>query len=192
MRTFALLGAGFIGHVHAENLAAHPGVRFARVFDVDASRAGRLAGAYGASATTDLDEVLGDPAIDTVLIASSTNTHADLLTKAAKAGKAVFCEKPIDLSLDVARRAASAVEEAGTPVMMDFNRRYDPAYAAVHDAVRNGEVGDVELIQMTTRGPSLPPIDYLKVSGGQMRPKEIVRATMVTMADRMSGRVGPW
>ncbi|MCZ0857289.1 Gfo/Idh/MocA family oxidoreductase [Actinomyces israelii] len=172
-QTFALLGAGFIGRVHAGNLAAQPGVDFARVFDVDASRAVALAEAHGVEAGDDLDEIFGDPAIDAVVVASSTNTHADLLKRAAAAGKAVFCEKPIDLSLDVARDAAAAVEAAGIPVMMDFNRRWDPAYAAVHDAVRAGEVGEVELVSMTTRGPSLPPVSYLKVSGGQMRDQTV-------------------
>ena len=172
-QTFALLGAGFIGRVHAENLAAQPGIDFARVFDVDASRAAALAEAHGVEAGDDLDEIFSDPAIDAVVVASSTNTHADLLKRAAAAGKAVFCEKPIDLSLDVARDAATAVEAAGIPVMMDFNRRWDPAYAAVHDAVRAGEVGEVELVSMTTRGPSLPPISYLEVSGGQMRDQTV-------------------
>ena len=172
-QTFALLGAGFIGRVHAENLAAQPGIDFARVFDVDASRAAALAEAHGVEAGDDLDEIFSDPAIDAVVVASSTNTHADLLKRAAAAGKAVFCEKPIDLSLDVARDAAAAVEAAGIPVMMDFNRRWDPAYAAVHDAVRAGEVGEVELVSMTTRGPSLPPVSYLEVSGGQMRDQTV-------------------
>ena len=104
-QTFALLGAGFIGRVHAENLAAQPGIDFVRVFDVDASRAAALAAAHGAEAGNDLDEIFGDPAIDAVVVASSTNTHAALLKRAAAAGKAVFCEKPIDLSLDVAQTA---------------------------------------------------------------------------------------
>ncbi|WP_136314010.1 Gfo/Idh/MocA family oxidoreductase [Actinomyces procaprae] len=173
MQTFALLGAGFIGRVHAENLAAQPDVDFARVFDVDTSRATELADRYGADRADDLDTVFADPAIDAVLIASSTNTHADLIKRAAAAGKAVFCEKPIDLSLDVAREAAAAARTAGIPVMMDFNRRHDPAYAAVHDAVHSGEVGRVELVSMTTRGPSLPPIAYLEVSGGQMRDQTV-------------------
>ncbi|MDO4901830.1 Gfo/Idh/MocA family oxidoreductase [Actinomyces sp.] len=173
MQTFALLGAGFIGRVHAENLAAQPDVDFARVFDVDTSRSTELAERHGASPTTDLDAVFADPAIDAVLIASSTNTHADLLKRSAAAGKAVFCEKPIDLSLEVAREAATAARAAGIPVMMDFNRRYDEAYAAVHDAVHSGEVGQVELVSMTTRGPSLPPLAYLEVSGGQMRDQTV-------------------
>ena len=173
MQTFALLGAVFIGRVHADSLAAQPDVRFARVFDVDGERAAELADRYGAGRTDDLDAVFADPAIDAVLIASSTNTHADLIKRAAAAGKAVFCEKPIDLSLEVARDAAAAAHKAGIPVMMDFNRRYDPAYAAVHEAVVSGEVGRVELVSMTTRGPSLPPLSYLEVSGGQMRDQTV-------------------
>ncbi|WP_172120311.1 Gfo/Idh/MocA family oxidoreductase [Actinomyces faecalis] len=173
MQTFALLGAGFIGHVHAENLAAHPDTTFATVFDVDTVRAAELAGRHGARATSSVEEVFADDSIDAVLIASSTHTHADLLTRAVQAGKAVFCEKPIDLSLDVAREAAAAAQASGVPVMMDFNRRYDPAYAALREAVESGEVGTVELVSMSSRGPNLPPLSYLEVSGGQMRDQTI-------------------
>lgn len=173
MQRFALLGAGFIGAVHAENLAAHPLIDLARVYDVDPARARSLASRFGGEVSEDIEQVLADPTIDAVLIASSTNTHADLLERAARAGKAVFCEKPIDLSLDVARRAAAAAEAAGIPVMMDFNRRYDPAYAALREAVTSGEVGTVELVSMSTRGPSLPPLAYLEVSGGQMRDQTV-------------------
>lgn len=173
MQSIALLGAGFIGHVHAANLAAHPRIRFAGVYDVDPTRAAELATAHGTRAWDDVDAVLADPGVDAVLIASSTNTHADLLTRAARAGKAVFCEKPIDLSLEVARQAAAVVAETGVPVMMDFNRRYDPAYASLRQAVADGEVGTVELVSVSSRGPVLPPIDYLKVSGGQMRDQTI-------------------
>lgn len=173
MQTFALLGAGFIGQVHARNLAANPRIHFNRVFDIDSERAQALAVEHGAATTTDLAEVFDDPAVDAVLIASSTNTHADLLKRAAAAGKAVFCEKPIDLSLEVAREAAAAVDDSGISVMMDFNRRYDAAYSALREAVRSGEVGDVELVSMSTRGPSLPPLEYLAVSGGQMRDQTV-------------------
>lgn len=173
MQSIALLGAGFIGHVHAANLAAHPDVDLVGIYDVDASRAAELAARHATQALADVDAVLARDDVDAVLIASSTNTHAELLTKAARAGKAVFCEKPIDLSLDVARQAATVVEQCGVPVMMDFNRRYDPAYASLRAAVADGEVGQVELVSVSSRGPALPPIDYLKVSGGQMRDQTI-------------------
>lgn len=172
MQNIALLGAGFIGQVHASSLATNPRVRFTSVYDVDTARAEELAKKHGA-ASRSLEDILGDPHIDAVLIATSTNTHADLLEQAAQAGKAVFCEKPIDLSYEVAERAAKTAEAAGIPVMIDFCRRFDPAYVALKEAVESGDLGEVEMVQMSTRGPSLPPIDYLAVSGGQMRDQNI-------------------
>ena len=169
MINFALLGAGFIGHVHGQNLADHPDINFARVYDANPERAEEAAHRFGTSAARTVEEILEDPSIDAVLIASSTNTHAELLKAAARAGKAVICEKPIDLSYEVAQEAARVVKEAGVPVMIDLNRRFDASYAALREAVASGEVGAVELVQMSSRGPSLPPIEYLKVSGGQMR-----------------------
>lgn len=172
MQNIALLGAGFIGQVHASSLTTNPRVRFTSVYDVDTARAEELAIKHGA-ASRSLEDILGDPHVDAVLIATSTNTHADLLEQAAQAGKAVFCEKPIDLSYEVAERAAKVAGEAGVPVMIDFCRRFDPAYAAIKEAVAAGELGEVEMVQMSTRGPSLPPISYLEVSGGQMRDQVI-------------------
>lgn len=168
MIRFALVGAGFIGRVHADALAGHPGVDLRIVADPDAERAAAVAGAHGARAVTDVEQVFADPEIDAVLIASSTDTHATLLHAAARADKAVLCEKPIDLALPVAEAAVAAVLSSGIPAMVDFNRRFDPNHRALRDAVASGAVGSVELIQMTNRGPSLPPLSYLKVSGGQM------------------------
>jgi predicted dehydrogenase len=143
MVRFALIGAGFIGTAHARNLAAHPGVDFALVADINAVRAADLAGRYGASAATDVDEVFAAGGIDAVLIASSTNTHAEYLQRAAAAGNAVFCEKPIDLDPDRARAAVAAVTNAGVPAMVDFNRRFDDNHTALRASVAAGEVGPV-------------------------------------------------
>ncbi|GAA4670882.1 Gfo/Idh/MocA family oxidoreductase [Frondihabitans cladoniiphilus] len=170
---FALLGAGFIGSAHAVNLAAHPAVDFAVVFDVDLPRATALAAKYGAVATDDLEAVFGDPSIDAVLIASSTDTHAEHLGNAARAGKAIFCEKPIDLDLARATEAVRVVEESGVPAMIDFNRRFDRDYASLQAQVRAGDIGTVELVHLTSRGPSMPPLEYLAVSGGQMRDQAV-------------------
>lgn len=172
MQNIALLGAGFIGSVHAAALASHPRVHFSAIYDTDTGRAERLAAEHQTKSKT-LEAIFADDHVDAVLVATSTNTHADLIEQAARAGKAVFCEKPIDLSYDVAERAARAAEAAGIPVMIDFCRRFDPAYVALRDAVQSGELGEVELVQMSTRGPSLPPIEYLAVSGGQMRDQNI-------------------
>lgn len=172
MHRFALVGAGFIGGVHAQNLAAHPGVDFAVVYDVNETRADAVADQHGAH-NANLDEVFDPAAVDAVLIASSTNTHADHLRRSAAANLPVLCEKPIDL--DVAR-AAEIVQYANNQdiiAMIDFNRRFDRDYAELRHVVATGGVGSIQLIQMTTRGPSLPPLDYIAVSGGQMRDQTV-------------------
>ncbi len=173
MIRFALIGAGFIGGVHARNLSAHPGVDFALVYDIDPARAAAVAERHGARVATDLGAVFASRELDAVFIASSTNTHADYLRRAAGAGKAILCEKPIDLDADHARDAVAAVRDAGVPAMMDFNRRFDPSHAALRASVAAGEAGAIELIQMTSRGPTVPPIEYIRVSGGQMRDQTI-------------------
>lgn len=168
----ALIGAGFIGSVHAGNLAAHPDVEFT-VFDVDGERARSLADRHGTRALAGLEEVFDPATVDAVLVASSTDTHAEHLHRAADAGLAVFCEKPVDLDLGRAREVAAHVAASGVPAMVDFNRRFDRDYAHVRDLVRSGRLGDVELVQLTSRGPSLPPLSYLAVSGGQMRDQAV-------------------
>lgn len=173
MQRFALLGAGFIGSVHAASLAAHPGVDFRLVYDVDQARAQTLASGHGARAATGLAEVFDRSAIDAVFIASSTDTHAAHLRRAAEAGVAVLCEKPIDLDLHRARETADFAAGHGIPVMVDFNRRFDRDYAELKRIVDAGEIGQVELIQLTSRGPAMPPLSYIATSGGQMRDQTV-------------------
>lgn len=173
MPRFALVGAGFIGSVHAANLAAHPEVKFCLVYDIDHERARALAATHGARATTELEEVFDAVGVDAVLIASSTDTHAQHLRRAAEAGIAVLCEKPIDLDLDRARTAAAHATDRRIPVMVDFNRRFDRDYAELRRIVQDGEIGQVELVQLSTRGPAMPPLSYIAVSGGQMRDQTV-------------------
>jgi myo-inositol 2-dehydrogenase/D-chiro-inositol 1-dehydrogenase len=173
MTRFALIGAGFIGGVHAANLAAHPGVDLALVYDIDSTRAEAVAAQHRSRATVDLADVFDADAIDAVLIASSTDTHADHLRTAATAGIPALCEKPIDLDLERAVDVVGYVHERGIPAMVDFNRRFDRDYAELQRVVTSGEIGDVHLIQMTTRGPALPPLSYIAVSGGQMRDQTV-------------------
>ena len=117
----ALFGAGRIGKIHAANLAAQPGVQFKYVVDVNQEAAAALAGLHGGSSAT-VEAALADPAIKAVVIASSTDTHADLILRSAAAGKAIFCEKPVDLTLDRARACAAAVKEAKVMCMLGFQR----------------------------------------------------------------------
>lgn len=173
MQRFALIGAGFIGSVHAGNLAAHPEVDFRLVYDPDLARAEAVAAAHGARPARGIEEVFDRSEVDAVFIASSTDTHAEHLRRAAEAGIAALVEKPIDLDLERAEEVVAAVEQAGIPVMVDFNRRFDRDHAALKQAVEAGLVGEVELIQLTSRGPSSPPIEYVRVSGGQLRDQTV-------------------
>lgn len=173
MPRFALVGAGFIGSVHAANLAAHPEVDFTLAYDVDTIRAEAVAAQHRCRIAADLAEVFDPDAVDAVLIASSTDTHADHLRAAAAAGIPVLCEKPVDLDLARAVEVVGYVRDRGVPAMVDFNRRFDRDYAELQRVVTSGAVGDVHLIQMTTRGPVLPPLAYIAVSGGQMRDQTV-------------------
>jgi myo-inositol 2-dehydrogenase/D-chiro-inositol 1-dehydrogenase len=127
-----------------------------------------LAANYGAKASRN-DEILDDASIDAVLVATSTNTHSDMIEAATKAGKAVLCEKPVDLSLARARACLKAAGATGRPVMIGFNRRFDPNFAALKAAVDRGEIGQTELLSITSFDPAPPPISYVTVSGGLFR-----------------------
>jgi len=165
MTEVALFGAGRIGKIHAGNLVRQPDVKLKHVVDVDAGAAAALAAQHGAKAS-DADSALADPAVKVVVIASSTDTHADLILRAAAAGKAIFCEKPVDLALDRARTCAAAVAKAGVTCLIGFQRRYDPTFAALKARIDAGEIGEPEMLVVTSRDPGAPPADYLKRSGG--------------------------
>ena len=161
-------GAGRIGAIHAANLAQDPAFELRYVVDINRDAAEALARKYGAKVGS-IEAALSDPAVNAVIIASSTDTHADLIERAAKAGKAIFCEKPIDLSMERVKRCVAVVQDASVPVLMGFNRRFDPSFRALHNALSAGRVGKVELVQITSRDPSPPPPAYIAVSGGLFR-----------------------
>ena len=168
MLKVGLLGAGRIGNVHAKSISAHLGSRLVAVSDVNVEAAGKLAAEYGAKPQSN-EAIIGDTAIDAVLIATSTNTHSDLIEAATKAGKAVLCEKPVDLSLARAQACQKTVRATGRPVMIGFNRRFDPNFAALKAAADQGEIGKSQLLSITSFDPAPPPISYIKVSGGLFR-----------------------
>jgi myo-inositol 2-dehydrogenase/D-chiro-inositol 1-dehydrogenase len=168
MMEVALFGAGRIGKIHAGNVARQPGVKLRYVVDVDAGAARSLADQHGAQVTS-AEAALADKNVGAVVIGSSTDTHADLITRAAAAGKAICCEKPVDLSVERARACADAVERAGVACLIGFNRRYDPTFAALKERLAQGEVGDPEMLVVTSRDPGAPPVEYLKRSGGIFR-----------------------
>lgn len=163
-----IIGAGRIGRVHAETLAFRlPQSRIMAIADVNHEAAQSLAAHCGipkvAASST---EIIADPAIEAVLICSSTDTHADLIVEAAKAGKHIFCEKPIAHSLGQIDRAIAAVKAAGVQLQVGFNRRFDANFARVRHAVANGEIGNPSLMHIISRDPAPPPLSYIRASGG--------------------------
>jgi myo-inositol 2-dehydrogenase/D-chiro-inositol 1-dehydrogenase len=163
-----IIGAGRIGKVHAETLAFRlPQARVAAIADTNLTMAQEVATRYGiATVSADADAILSDSKIDAVLICSPTDTHADLVIRAAQAGKHIFCEKPIDHSLAKIDRALAAVEKAGVKFQVGFNRRFDANFIRVRKSVTSGEIGTPHLMHIISRDPGPPPISYIKVSGG--------------------------
>jgi myo-inositol 2-dehydrogenase/D-chiro-inositol 1-dehydrogenase len=163
MHQIALVGAGRIGRIHAANVTAHPALRLRYVVDPVSAAAEAVARESGAEAA-ELDAVLADPALDGVIVASSTDTHLDYCVRAHAAGKAVFCEKPIDM--DLRRARAAAPDLAGARLFLGFNRRFDPNFRALKARLVAGDVGVLESLQITSNDPAPPPVAYVKVSGG--------------------------
>jgi myo-inositol 2-dehydrogenase / D-chiro-inositol 1-dehydrogenase len=170
MINIALFGAGRIGSLHAENIAAsHPRAGLACVFDTNRSLAEAVAAKHNTRVAPSIESALSDPAIHAVMIASSTGTHIDLITAAARAGKAILCEKPIDLDIARVERCKIDIAGTGVPLQIAFNRRYDRSHRAVREAVRAGDIGTLELLVLTSRDPGLPSLDYIRSSGGIFR-----------------------
>ena len=165
---FGLIGCGRIGRIHAESLATRiPTARLVAVADVAASAARELAARlHVEKISTDYRELLANSTIDAVVICSSTDTHSRIIQEAAAAGKHIFCEKPIDYDLSRIHGALSAVDKAGVKLQIGFNRRFDPSFAKVRELVAAGAIGRPHVIRITSRDPSPPPLDYIKVSGG--------------------------
>ena len=168
MLSIGLLGAGRIGTLHGRNIASNPKARLAAIADALPAPAEALARELGAPVRP-VEEVIADRSIDALVICSSTDTHADLIEAGAKAGKAVFCEKPVDLSSERIRACLAVVDKAGTPLMIGFNRRFDPHFAGLQRRVAEGEIGRVELVTILSRDPGPPPISYIARSGGLFR-----------------------
>ncbi len=165
---FGILGAGRIGRVHAETLAFRvPEAEIAAIADVDRQAAEALADHCGIPRVTEsAADIFADPAIDAVLICTSTDSHADFIVQAAQAGKHIFCEKPVSLSLCKIDASLAAVKKAGVQLQVGFNRRFDTNFVRVRQAVADGEIGTPYLIHIISRDPAPPPISYLGPSGG--------------------------
>jgi len=168
MLRFGLLGAGRIGQIHGGNIAASPDATLVAVADVDRKAAASLADRTGAE-VRDADAILKAGDIDALLIGTPTDTHAGLIEAAAKAGKAVLCEKPVDLASKRVERCLKVVEAAGIPLMIGFNRRFDPNFSALKERIGKGAIGKVEIVSIMSRDPAPPPVSYIERSGGLYR-----------------------
>ena len=169
MLRIAVLGCGRIGQMHAANVAKHPRAELACVYDVHQPSAERVAKAQGVVAAASAEEVFGSDKVDAVLIATATPTHADYIEMAIAAGKAVLCEKPIDLSLARVDACAEKIRGTSIPIQLGFNRRYDPGHSAARKAMLAGDIGDLHQVVITSRDPALPPRAYLEAAGGLFR-----------------------
>lgn len=168
MKNVAVFGAGRIGRIHAGNLAQLPGVKLKTICDPMGDSAAQLAQQLGAEVST-IDAVLDDSSIDVVAITSPTSTHSDLITRAAAAGKHIFCEKPVDLSVSRAIACGEAVQAAGVACMIGFQRRFDPTFNEVRRRIDAGQIGNPEMLVITSRDPGAPPVEYIQASGGIFR-----------------------
>lgn len=202
---FALLGAGRIGKVHAKAVSSNPDARLVAVADAVPAAAQAIADAYGC-AVRSIEEIEVAKDVDAVVICTPTDTHADLIERFCRAGKAVFCEKPIDLSLARVKACLAVVKETKGTLMVGFNRRFDPHFAAVRRAIDDGAIGTVEMVTITSRDPGAPPAEYIKRSGGIFRDMTIhdfdmarfllgeepvtVMATASVLVDKAIGKLG--
>ena len=168
MIDICLFGAGFIGSVHAANLARNRRARFRYIVDPRPDVAARVATQYGAE-VADTDTALNDPSVRGVMIASATKTHADLSIAAAAKGKAIFCEKPIDLDIGRTDECLAAVRKAGVVYQVGFNRRFDPSFRSLKQRLDAGEIGSVEQVIITSRDPEPETEEALASGGGVFR-----------------------
>lgn len=168
MLNIGLLGCGRIGQVHARTIKAIDSARITAVSDALPQAAEALATTLGAQVMTS-DALIASRDVDAVIIGTPTTTHYDLIQATASEGKAIFCEKPVDLSVNRIEECLAAVNSAGVPFMTAFNRRFDPNFAHLKGQLDDQVVGDVELVTILSRDPAPPPIDYIKTSGGIFR-----------------------
>lgn len=204
---FALLGAGRIGKVHAKAVSADANAKLVAVADAFPAAAEAIASAYGCEVRT-IEAIEAAKDIDAVVICTPTDTHADLIERFARAGKAIFCEKPIDLDVARVKACIKVVEDAKGKLMVGFNRRFDPHFMAVKKTIDDGRIGAVEMVTITSRDPGAPPVDYIKRSGGIFRDMTIhdfdmarfllgeepvaVTATAAVLVDKAIGDAGDY
>jgi myo-inositol 2-dehydrogenase/D-chiro-inositol 1-dehydrogenase len=204
---FGLLGAGRIGKVHARAVTGDANARLVAVADAMAPAAQAIADQYGCEVRS-IEAIEAAEDIDAVVICTPTDTHADLIERFARAGKAIFCEKPIDLSLARVKACLNVVRDTKATLMVGFNRRFDPHFRAVRAEIDKGTIGAVEMVAITSRDPGAPPVDYIARSGGIFRDMTIhdfdmarfllgeevaeVAAMASNLVDPVIGKAGDW
>jgi myo-inositol 2-dehydrogenase/D-chiro-inositol 1-dehydrogenase len=163
-----IIGAGRIGSLHAKHLSFQlPDAEVLAIADIQKDAAERCAhDCQIPKVFKDYHEILEDPAIEAVLICSSTDTHAQIIEEAAAVGKHIFCEKPIALDLNQIDKALEAVKQAGVKLQVGFQRRFDPSFRRAREMIAEGKIGNPHLLRITSRDPQPPPLEYVKVSGG--------------------------
>jgi myo-inositol 2-dehydrogenase/D-chiro-inositol 1-dehydrogenase len=163
-----IIGAGRIGNVHARSITYHvPEADLIAIADIAKEKAQKLALDLGIpNVYSDYKKILENSDIDAVLICTPTDIHADLCIEAAKAGKHIFCEKPIDVSVDKILKVIETVKKYNVKMQVGFNRRFDHNHNRLHKVIKEGKLGDILTINITSRDPALPPINFLKSSGG--------------------------
>ena len=161
MIEFCLVGGGFIGPLHAANIASHPDARLRWIVDINIAAAQALGAKHGGRPTSNLDDALADPETHAVVICTPPRTHAAIIERAARAGKAVFCEKPVDLDMRRVEACGNVLTTTRTPFFVAFNRRFDPSHRALFDAIRAGEIGSLEMLVLSSRDPEISPPDYV-------------------------------
>ena len=173
MLNFTLIGAGRIGKMHAQNIANHPLCNLLYIYDVNTELASSVAETSKAKIANNAEEAINDKDVDAVFIASATNTHIDYIILAAQAGKAIFCEKPIDLDITKVDYCRKKIKDLNVPIQIGFNRRFDPSHKKLKLSKDAGEIGKLEKIIITSRDPGPPSKEYLEISGGIFRDMSI-------------------
>ena len=169
MINFALIGAGRIGKMHAEIINANSDANLKFVYDVNSQLANEVANMSNAEVANTPEDAINSSEIDAVLIASATPTHIQFIKMSANAGKAVFCEKPIDLDISKVNQCKNELKDIKTPIQIGFNRRFDLSHSKVQEARAKKEIGELEMIVITSRDPAAPGLDYLNAAGGFFR-----------------------
>ncbi|WP_160012280.1 Gfo/Idh/MocA family oxidoreductase [Rhizobium sp. 18055] len=169
MVRLGVIGLGRIGQIHAYNVSASARATLAAVYDPDGSRLQEASKRYGCKQHSTFEDLLSDPEVDAIVIASPTELHVDQVMAAAKIGRPMLCEKPLSLDLDTAKRARDFVAARNAHFMIALNKRFDPSLSQLRSRIQSGEIGRLEALMLIGKDPSPPPGDYIRTSGGIFR-----------------------